>query len=182
MARKSTSILKISYARAIIIPRVSTYRQSGYYVWLFFIWRFIMTYYMPIALIVISNIFYNVCAKQTPESLNPFASLTVTYLVAAVFSAILFFASERGGNLISEYRNLNWSPWVLGIVIVGLEVGFIYAYKAGWQVSTASVVQSAVLSAALILVGWIFFKEPLTWNKLVGVGICLIGLVFINMK
>ncbi len=33
---------------------------------------------------------------------------------------------------------------MLGIVIVGLETGWIYAYKAGWQVSTGFIVQSAV--------------------------------------
>ena len=136
----------------------------------------------PIALVVVSNIVYQLCTKSVPADMNPFASLTITYTVGAVVSGILYSVLGSGGNFFGELTKTNWAPFVLGIVIVGLEVGFIYAYKAGWQVSTASVVQSAVLSAALILVGWIFFKEPLTWNKLVGVGICLIGLVFINMK
>ena len=77
---------------------------------------------------------------------------------------------------------MNWAPYVLGLVIVGLEVGFIYAYKAGWQVSTASVVQSAFLAVALVVVGFIAYREALTWNKILGVVVCLIGLVFINLK
>ena len=77
---------------------------------------------------------------------------------------------------------MNWAPLVLGIVIVGLEAGWIYAYKAGWQVSTGFIVQSAFLAVALIFVGYLLYHETITWNKLVGVGICLVGLVFINLK
>ena len=57
-------------------------------------------------------------------------------------SAILFFVLGKNGNLIKEYGKLNWAPIVLGIVIVGLEAGYIFAFKAGWEVSTAQVSQS----------------------------------------
>lgn len=114
--------------------------------------------------------------------MNPFASLTVTYLIGTVASLILYFLLGSGKNLVAEYRKLNWAPFVLGLVIVGLEVGWIYAYKAGWQVSTGFIVQSAFLAAMLLLVGYFLYHETLTWNKLVGVAICLIGLVFINYK
>ena len=66
--------------------------------------------------------------------------------------------------------------------LAALEVGFIYAYKAGWQVNTAAIVQSAFLAVALIFVGLLLYHEPMTWNKLAGVGICVVGLVFINLK
>ena len=139
-------------------------------------------YICPIALVVLSNVVYQICAKSVPEGINPFASLTVTYLVGAAAIAILFFALGSGGNLLKEYGKLNWAPVVLGIVIVGLEAGWIYAYKAGWQVSTGFIVQSSFLVAVLLLVGYFLYHEALTWNKLVGVAICLIGLVFINYK
>ena len=64
----------------------------------------------------------------------------------------------------------------------GLEAGWIYAYKAGWQVSTGFIVQSAFLAIALLFVGYFLYHESLPWNKLIGIAICLIGLVFINYK
>ena len=85
-------------------------------------------------------------------------------------------------NLIKEYDKLNWAPVALGIVIVGLEAGWIFAYKAGWQVSTAFIVPSCFLAVTLLFVGYTLYHESLTWNKLVGAFICLIGLVFINYK
>ncbi len=136
----------------------------------------------PMALLIVSNTVYQICAKSVPQGMNAFASLTVTYLVGALTSLILYFALEKDGNLLREYQKMNWAPAVLGLVIVGLEVGWIYAYKAGWPVSTGFIVQSAFLAAALLLVGYLLYHEALTWNKVLGVVICLIGLGFINYK
>ena len=139
-------------------------------------------YVWPIALVVLSNVVYQICAKSVPDGIHPLASLTVTYLVGAVASGLLFFALNHGGSLLREYAKLNWAPFLLGVVVVGLEAGWIYAYQAGWKVSTGFIVQAAFLSVALIFVGYLLFHEALTWNKLVGVGVCLVGLVFINLK
>lgn len=139
-------------------------------------------YVWPIALVILSNVIYQICAKSVPKEMNPFASLTVTYVVGAIASTILYFILGENGNPVKEYGKLNWAPFVLGIVIVGLETGWIYAYKAGWQVSTGFIVQSAVLAVMLLVVGYFLYHEALTWNKMVGVVICLIGLAFINYR
>lgn len=141
-----------------------------------------IAYIWPIALLVLSNTMYQICAKSVPDGMNPFAALTVTYLVGAVFSGILYYLLGNHAGLLKEYGKLNWVPIVLGIVIVGLEAGYIYAFKAGWQISTAQVVQSSVLAVVLLFAGWLLYHEALTWNKIVGIVICMIGLVFINLK
>ena len=138
------------------------------------------SYIWPVGLVVLSNVLYQICAKSTPAAMHPLASLTVTYAVGAVASAVLYYALNRGGSILREYSQLNWSPFVLGIVIVGLEVGFIYAYKAGWQVSTVSVVQSSFLAVALLIVGFLLYHETLSVSKVVGMLICMVGLYFIN--
>lgn len=139
-------------------------------------------YIWPLALVVLSNVFYQICAKSVPEGMNPLASLTITYAVGAVASLILYFVLYKNTDLVREYKQLNWAPIVLGLVVVGLEVGFIYAYKAGWPVSTAQIVQEAVLAVILIFVGHMIYKETITWNKIVGVVVCLVGLSLINMN
>ena len=141
-----------------------------------------MSYIWPMVLLIASNTVYQICAKSVPKEMNPFASLIVTYLMGAVASAILYFVLGSDGNLLKEYGKMNWAPVVLGIVIVGLEAGWIYAYKAGWQVSTGFIVQSAFLAITLLLVGFFLYREFLTWNKLLGTAICLVGLIFINLK
>ncbi len=140
------------------------------------------SYLWPMALLILSNTVYQVCTKSVPEGMDPFASLTVTYLIGAAASLALSLVLNPGENLLAEYRKLNWAPFVLGVVIVGLEAGWIFAYKAGWQVSTGFIVQSAFLAVTLLLVGYFLYHEALTLNKLLGVAICLVGLFFLNRQ
>lgn len=139
-----------------------------------------MSMIWPIALVVFSNVVYQICAKSVPKDMDAMASMTVTYLVGAVCSALLFFVMNKGGSLVQEYSKMNWAPIFLGISVVGLEVGFIYAYKNGWAVSTASIVQSAFLAVALLFLGALIYHESINLSKIVGVGFCLIGLFFLN--
>lgn len=140
------------------------------------------SYIWPIALVVISNTLYQVCAKSVPEGMNPLASLTVTYLIGAAVSCVMYYLLNRDADLFREIRLTNWAPVVLGLVIVGLEVGFIYAFRAGWQVSITQIVTSAMVAVILIFVGHLLYREAITWNKIVGIIICLAGLVLINYK
>ena len=48
----------------------------------------------PIALVVLSNVVYQLCAKETPAAINPLALLTVTYTMGAITSAVLYFDSN----------------------------------------------------------------------------------------
>lgn len=140
------------------------------------------TYIWPIALVIFSNILYHICAKSAPEAVHPFASLTFTYLTGAIVCGILYYVLAPQANLVKECGKLNLTTFVLSISIVGLEGGWLYAYRAGWQVNTGFIVQSAFVSVLLLLVGYFLYHEALTWNKMLGIGICLVGLVFINLK
>lgn len=139
-----------------------------------------MNVYWPIMLSVASNIFYHICAKSTPAKLDPLASLVVTYLVGAVSSFALYCILHPGSNILREYGNMNWTSWILGLAIVGLEAGSIYMYKAGWNMNTGYVLQSMVLAIALLVVGFALYKEPVTWIKLMGAAICCVGIFFIS--
>ncbi len=141
-----------------------------------------LAYLWPLILIVTANTAYQICAKSVPQNIDPYLSLIITYLMAALGSAVLFFTMSRDVNVLTELGKLNWASFVFGLVLVGLEVGFIFAYRAGWQVSTLSIVQSAFLAITLIVVGFLLYKESITWSKVIGVVIVLVGLYFINKE
>ena len=134
----------------------------------------------PVALVVLSNTVYQICAKSIPDAIHPLAALSVTYGVGTLATLLLYLLLNRGGSLLAEYRQLNWSSFVLGLCIVGLELGFIYLYKAGWPVSTGQLVTSAVLAVVLIFVGLFLYRESITLSKGLGIAICMVGLFFIN--
>ena len=135
----------------------------------------------PILIIVCSNILYNVCTKSTPNEINAFASLSITYLVAAVVSFVTFFITSKNKNIIAEFSKTNWTTFVLGIVIIGLELGYILAYRNGWAMNTASVTANITLAVALIFVSMIFYRESITVKQIAGIVLCGGGLVLINV-
>lgn len=137
-------------------------------------------YVFPIVLVVASNIIYNICQKVTPQKVNPFAALFVTYLVATVLTALIFPFFKTDKNLIQSIKELNWASIALGVVIVGLEFGYLIAYRAGWKISLASLVANIALAVVLIPIGVLFFKEGFGLSKVLGAAFCIIGLILIN--
>lgn len=137
-------------------------------------------YVFSIVLIVMSNIFYNICQKSTPEKANPFSALFVTYLVAGILTVAAFYLSRSEENFFRSFKELNWTSPVLGVAIVGLEFGYIMAYRAGWNISVGSLVANIILAIVLIPVGIFFYKEGFDLNKVFGVILCLAGLILIN--
>lgn len=135
----------------------------------------------PILIIVAANTIYNICAKSTPKDINSFAVLSITYLVAAVLSFIMFFVTAKGKNIVTEFTKANWAPFVLGIVIVGLELGYILAYRNGWKMNTVSVTANITLAVILIFVAFLFYKETLTARQIIGVFVCAGGLALISL-
>lgn len=139
------------------------------------------SYIWPVALVVLTGVIYHITTKSVPGDVNPFASLVVTYLISAVVSAAMFFLISPEKNLATELSKVNWASYALGLAIVFLEVGSICAYKAGWTIGTFFIVQSAITSVFLVFIGNLLYGEPITWKKIAGTVICMIGLGFINM-
>ena len=134
----------------------------------------------PLLLIVGSNCFYNICTKSMPTQMNPFASLTVTYLVGAALSALIFLISSGAGRIGAELAKMNWTGVVLGLSIVGLEVGYVFLYRAGWKVSSGALVANICLAVALLFIGWLLYKESISPRQLLGVAVCCAGLFLVN--
>ena len=140
-------------------------------------WRLIW----PILIVVLSNTFYNVCMKSMPNDVNPFSALMVTYLVAAIISAIIFVYVAGPSNVGAEISKINWTSVVLALAIVGLEVGYVFVYRAGWTVSTASVVANIGLACVLLFVGYFLYRENVSMNQIAGIVVCMVGLILINL-
>lgn len=83
----------------------------------------------PIVHVVFSNIVYQICAKGVPKDMDAMASMTITYLVGAVCSAVMYFIMNKNGNLLQEYTKMNRAPFFLGVSVVGLEVGLYFINK-----------------------------------------------------
>lgn len=134
----------------------------------------------PLLLIVGSTCFYNICTKSTPENMNPFGGLTVTYLIGAVVSAILFVSSAGRTGVVTEIHKVNWTSFILGLSIVGLEAGYVFLYRAGWKVSKGSLTANICLAIGLLFIGAMLYKETISLRQFLGIVVCGIGLFLLN--
>lgn len=136
----------------------------------------------PLLLVVASAVGYQVGLKEVSDVGDPMASLMVTYLAASVVSFVIYFFQSLGKE--SFFRgvlSVNASAMGLGLAIVGIEVGTLFMYRAGWAVNVAFVVANSLIVAALMLTGFLLYKEKLTLRQAIGVGISLAGILCIVM-
>lgn len=133
----------------------------------------------PVLVVVGANTIYNISTKSTPANVNAFASLAMTYVMAALSSVVLFFLTSDSKNLLAELAKTNWTAYALGVAIIGLEFGYICIYRAGWKIGVASLVANISLACVLLVVGYFFYKEVITLKQLLGMGVCAIGLMLI---
>ncbi len=139
-------------------------------------------YIFSIFLVVASNTMYHICQKSTPERANPFVALLVTYATATAITAVTLFFYKPENGLIESIKQLNWTSIVLGISIVGLELGYLLAYRAGWNISVGSLVANILLALILIPIGIMLYHEKFELTKVIGSVFCIVGLILINRK
>lgn len=139
-----------------------------------------LNYYWPIGFIVFSNVLYHICSKSLSNGADPYFSLLVTYIVAASICLALYLFTGHFKDLSCDIRSIRWNSLMLGVAIVCLELGFIMMYRVGWNISIGSLVANICLAAALVLIGVFFYRENLTMNNIIGMILCISGLIFIN--
>jgi len=139
-------------------------------------------FYSAIGLTIASNVVYHVFQKQIPGGINPMVSLIVTYLTAAAVCLAIFPFYPSDMPLGESIKKLNWASALVGISIIGLELGFLLAYRAGWNISLAAAVSNVTVTILLVPIGLMLFKEKLTATNAIGVAVCIVGLILINKR
>ena len=52
-------------------------------------------YYIPIILTIIANVFYHITQRYTSEKVNPYFSLSITYIIAFIVSVIMYLFTKK---------------------------------------------------------------------------------------
>ncbi len=137
-------------------------------------------YYLSIVLAACSGLLYHVSQKHVPSRLDPCVSLMVTFSVALLGTVFWYFSKGSSARLYEDIRSLHWSSAALGLSIIGLELGVLLAYRAGWKISTFNLFYTFLLAFLLIPVGRIFFNEAMSFKSLVGIGVTVVGLLLVK--
>jgi multidrug transporter EmrE-like cation transporter len=139
-------------------------------------------FYFSITLAIASSALYHFVAKSTPSNVNFTVSLLVTYAVAFVVTLLGFFFFPATNGVTAELKQLNWASIGLAIAVVGIEFGFLLTYRSGWNLGIAAVLVNVIASLILVPVAIILFKDKISWINILGILVCLAGLVMLNWK
>ncbi len=135
----------------------------------------------PMATIVASFIVYHIAIKALRPDLHPLVFLIGVYLVALVTTIGLWIAFPNLGPTGVRAGDMIWVV-LLGLALVGIEFGFLMAYRNGWSVSVAPTFSNVTLALIMAPVGMIFLKERLGWQGLSGLALCVLGLILMARR
>lgn len=138
--------------------------------------------YLPLLLTIGGNILYHICQKLVPKTANPLTTMMAAYAVAFLVCAVTAFIYPSEKPISESLTEFHWTALVIGIGIAAIEVGFLLAYRAGWNVSIAPLLTSVAFSTLLIPIGLLAFKEQLSvWNS-VGIVFCILGMILVSKR
>lgn len=138
-------------------------------------------YFFPVIMMIVVNVAYNIVAKLTPENINALASVFLTYTVCCVFSFIAFFATAKDKSYPRALKECNWSAPAMGLSLVLMEVAILLQYRAGWDISIACLVLYVILAVCLLVIGAVFYKERVSFTRIIGCAVCAAGIVLVMM-
>ncbi len=139
-------------------------------------------FYFSVGLTIVANLLYHFSQKYTPSNVNPIVSLIITYTTAIIFCLIILPFFSEGESLVDSVRKINWASFLLAIAIVGLELGYLLAYRAGWEISLCALVSNVIFTLLVIPIGILWMQETLSLVNVIGIFLCIGGLVLINLK
>jgi drug/metabolite transporter (DMT)-like permease len=141
-------------------------------------WRF-----LSLLLIVAGVLLYHVSQKSIPKHVNPIVAFTAAYAIAFLICFTILVASGELKNSIEIIRNGDWIPILfLGLSLIPVELGFLYAYRSGLKISTTSITTGPFITIALAFIGTLWYKEELSLTNMIGIGLCLAGVLCVQIE
>ena len=135
-----------------------------------------------LSLAIAATVAYHLVLKLTPSGANPFLSLALTYAAVTLLFVCSLVAAPGGFEWRQEFRAVNWTAPALAVAIVALDLGFLFLYRSGYDLSLGALVTQSAAAMALLAVGVLVFREKLSLANGLGVVLCLAGLWLVNRR
>ena len=126
-----------------------------------------------------SIVVYQICIKAVPNELNPISVMVTFYATALVFTLI----SAKFVPVVApswSLHEISWAAVLVGIAIVGIELGYLLMYRSGWQLAVAPLIGLGGAVIILAPLGYLIFREPLSLKNIAGILLCLYGLYLLT--
>jgi drug/metabolite transporter (DMT)-like permease len=142
-----------------------------------------MNYFFPPILIIVGLVLYQISQKSVDKDANPFVVVAVAYFIGILACvAGYFLLPKQDAELLPMLKTIGWSALGIGLGAAAIEFGFLLAYRAGWNVSILPLSANVFSALILILIGIFAYRESLSGEKIIGVLMCIGGLILITIR
>jgi drug/metabolite transporter (DMT)-like permease len=136
-------------------------------------------YYFSISLVIISNIFYSFFESIIPCEVNPAIALCFMY-IGGILIALPFYINNR--NKFRKHKDhFEFRVILFGIANMLTDLGFLLAFRSGWELGTFNVITNITVLIVLATIGVFLYKEKLTKLNVFGIILGIIGLYLLNI-
>ncbi|MDN5308232.1 MAG: hypothetical protein PWP16_1595, partial [Eubacteriaceae bacterium] len=63
---------------------------------------------------------------------------------------------------------------------VGIELGYLFLYRSGFKISSSSLIANITVAILLIIIGVFLYHEQISIKQLLGISLCLGGLLLVK--
>jgi uncharacterized membrane protein len=127
---------------------------------------------------------YHFCLKKIPSSIHPFMLLSIVYIIGLFLSIACYFLIPFNTFVPFEKpAEFSKQTWIflslVGLSVVGIEFGFMLAYRNGFSPSFTPVLVTAAVGVVLYPIMILFQGELLQFSKIFGAVSCLVGIYYL---
>ena len=136
-----------------------------------------MNIYLPMTLLVLSVVIYQVAFRLVPKDLSSWHVLFIVYTLGALICFLLGLQEKT--SIWQTLKSVNLAVFVLALGVVGIELGYLLSFRAGWPLTKAGLTSNVAVSLLVIPIGVLFFKERLSLVNMAGIVLCVLGLILV---
>lgn len=135
----------------------------------------------PYLLMIATYTSYQIVLKLARAEVNALGLLAMAYLVACSCAAVLWYFNPSLGSNRLEGRDVLTAA-LLGVSIVGLEFGFVSAFRLGMPINATGTIVNVWVALLIVPIGYFLFREQMSGVNMIGLALCCAGLLLLTQR
>ena len=93
---------------------------------------------LPLGIALLGNCLYHLTSREASMQGAPFSILAIVYLFGCIVATLIAFSVESANA--ASFGRILTAPWalLLAAAVLMIEVGFLFAYRAGAPISATT--------------------------------------------
>ena len=124
---------------------------------------------------------WTLCLKLGSTNVTAALGALVVTSGALVTNALVLLVMRARGHEIAVSGHALWLMAIAGIAAAGVDIFSLLAYERGLRISSSLIV-GGTSTALVLVIGFLALQEPVTWARLLAIGLIAAGIVVLQTQ